>query len=522
MQTSDADVENRAQMLAGRILQNVRTSILLNLRFLESALFRLNPTPARTTIATNGEQLYYGFAYLFEAYKQEGGVLVHAFLHVLMHCIFRHPFVSGLLDADLWNLSTDIAAEVAIDDLDIPMLNPPHSRERDAFLQSLKTKVPNLTAEKLYHYFFIHPGQREKFLSMAPLFHVCDHSIWYSPPETEQSDDTEESRSNAGLNQSETSESSDGADESESAEGGENERGTRTSEGSTDKSENQNSENSADDHATHLPHNDSQSGLPSQTPPRSLPGPRRQQMDEMWQDISRHVQVDMETFSKEPGSEKSNMVQQLQALNRERYDYRTFLRRFAQRREVMKINPDEFDHIFYTYGLKLYDKMPLIEPLEYKEDKRIREFVIIIDTSGSTSGHLVQTFLQKTYNILMTTQTFDSRVTLYIIQCDNTIQDVQKITSEAEFKSFSRNLKIRGHGGTDFRPAFKYVDNLIRKGDLTQLKGILYFTDGYGTYPSKKPAYDAAFVFIRNEYDEPYVPPWAIKLVLDDEDVENI
>ena len=30
----------------------------------------------------------------------------------------------------------------------------------------------------------------------------------------------------------------------------------------------------------------------------------------------------------------------------------------------MKINDDEFDYIFYTYGLKLYEKMPLIEPLE--------------------------------------------------------------------------------------------------------------------------------------------------------------
>ena len=65
----------------------------------------------------------------------------------------------------------------------------------------------------------------------------------------------------------------------------------------------------------------------------------------------------------------------------------------------MKINDDEFDYSFYTYGLQLYEKMPLIEPLEYKEIKAIKEFVIAIDTSGSTSGELVQTFLQKTYII---------------------------------------------------------------------------------------------------------------------------
>ena len=66
----------------------------------------------------------------------------------------------------------------------------------------------------------------------------------------------------------------------------------------------------------------------------------------------------------------------------------------------MRINDDEYDYIFYTYGLRQYKNMPLIEPLEYKEVKRIREFVIAIDTSGSTSGELVQRFMQKTYNIL--------------------------------------------------------------------------------------------------------------------------
>ena len=50
---------------------------------------------------------------------------------------------------------------------------------------------------------------------------------------------------------------------------------------------------------------------------------------------------------------------------------------------MMKLNPDEFDYNFYTYGFALYENMPLIEPLEYREVKRIREFVIAIDTSGS-------------------------------------------------------------------------------------------------------------------------------------------
>ena len=61
--------------------------------------------------------------------------------------------------------------------------------------------------------------------------------------------------------------------------------------------------------------------------------------------------------------------------------------------ETMKVNDEEFDYIFYTYGLKLFKNIPLIEPLEYKEEKRIRDFVVAIDTSGSTSGETVQKFL---------------------------------------------------------------------------------------------------------------------------------
>lgn len=49
---------------------------------------------------------------------------------------------------------------------------------------------------------------------------------------------------------------------------------------------------------------------------------------------------------------------------------------------------------------------------------------------------------------------------------------------------------------------------------------MIYFTDGYGTYPSQKPKYDTAFVFLDEDYVEvPAVPPWAIRLVLSTDDV---
>lgn len=75
-------------------------------------------------------------------------------------------------------------------------------------------------------------------------------------------------------------------------------------------------------------------------------------------------------------------------------------------------------------------------------------------------------------------------------------------------------MKLHGFGGTDFRPVFSYVDELIRKKEFTNLKGMLYFTDGCGIFPQKQPDYHTAFVFVDDDYNNYEVPVWAIKLIL--------
>ena len=238
-----------------------------------------------------------------------------------------------------------------------------------------------------------------------------------------------------------------------------------------------------------------------------------------WREISERIEIDMASFSKGQGKDPGALLQNLREVNRERYDYAAFLKKFAVRGEAMKINDDEFDYIFYTYGLQLYENMPLIEPLEYKEVKRIREFVIAIDTSGSVAGETVQRFVQKTWNILKSSESFFTKINLHIIQCDAKVQEDAKITSQEEFDRYIKSMQIRGLGGTDFRPVFGYVDWLLEKKEFTNLKGLIYFTDGFGTFPERMPPYQAAFVFLSEEINNPEVPPWAVKLVLRDEEI---
>ena len=69
---------------------------------------------------------------------------------------------------------------------------------------------------------------------------------------------------------------------------------------------------------------------------------------------------------------------------------------------------------------------------------------------------------------------------------------------------------------------FEYVEKLKEEKEFTNLKGMIYFTDGFGTFPAKKPDYETAFVFMNNDYNVPDVPPWAIKLIFSDDDIREL
>lgn len=245
-------------------------------------------------------------------------------------------------------------------------------------------------------------------------------------------------------------------------------------------------------------------------------------LNNKWQNISEKTQTEMETFAKDQEEEAGDMVRSLQVENRKKYDYRTFLKQFAVMREELMVDEDSFDYGFYSYGLSVYGNMPLIEPQEWKELKRIQEFVVAIDTSMSCDEKLVQIFLEQTYNILKESESFFRKVRIHLIQCDSKIQSDVIITCEEDLIKYMENLTIKGGGGTDFRPVFEYVDELIRQKYFFDLKGLIYFTDGYGEFPWARPSYDTAFVFLQQDYEDVNVPPWAIKLVLQSEDLEAI
>lgn len=237
-------------------------------------------------------------------------------------------------------------------------------------------------------------------------------------------------------------------------------------------------------------------------------------LQKKWQEIDEKMETDLETMSKEASQKDGDLLGQIKIENHKKQDYRAFLRKFSVLREEMTVDPDSFDYTFYSYGLSLYGNMPLIEPQETKEAVKVEEFAVVVDTSMSCSGELVQKFLQETWAVLSENESFFRKINIHIIQCDEKVQSDQKITCEKELREYMESLTLYGEGGTDFRPAFEYVDELIRKGEFTDLRGLIYFTDGYGIYPRKMPEYQTAFVFMQEDYRDVDVPAWAMKLLI--------
>ena len=474
-------IDDEKQALIKKIAIDIvtlsRNTLFIAMRFLDVALFQfaLNDDTKIKAICTNGEILYYNPGYIIRQYTREKTAVARALLHTVLHFVFKHPFVSANIDRAYWNLAVDITIENIIADCNLSQVTTVKDREQREYLLKLKQALPAITGEKVYRYLQDNNISKAQFDTLNQLFFRDDHSLWYldSVKEEESPDEEKEAKKN--------------------------------------KSD-----------------LDTQNKTGHDAPPdkEKNPGEKPENLDinlkAHWEDISERVKTDLETVSKEWGDKSGAFMQNILDVNRDRYDYAAILKKFAVLGEAMQINDEEFDYGYYTYGLNLYGNIPLIEPLEYKEVKRIKEFVIAVDTSASCAGETVQLFLEKTYSILKQAESFFRRINVHLIQCDAEVQSDYVITSPEDFDDYIKNMQIQGLGGTDFRPVFAHVDRLIQEGVFENLKGLIYFTDGKGVFPASKPAYQTAFVFLNEEVVQPEVPPWAVKLVLRPDDIKEI
>lgn len=246
----------------------------------------------------------------------------------------------------------------------------------------------------------------------------------------------------------------------------------------------------------------------------NLPLEKAKSIRKKWGKIRAHTGQNHYGLSQNAGTAKGMEEEDGILPHKSRYDYRRFLKLFAVPREEAELDTESFDYISYTYGMEYYGNLPFLEPLEYKEGNKLEELVIAIDTSGSCSAKTVQQFLAETYSIFEEKENFFKKMKVFLIQCDCCIQDVAVIHSEEEWKEYSKNVKIHGRAGTDFRPVFRYIEQQRQQKELRNLKALIYFTDGDGIYPTQKPDYETAFVFLKKTKGMDLVPAWSIRLLV--------
>lgn len=524
----DVKLERRRkeEQLARDLIEEARVQLMLKFRFLDLALWRMDLEPLRASmrypIATDAKKVYFDPPRIVARFTASFDEMVRDYLHMVVHCIFRHPFIRDFKNKEAWWLTCDMIAESVILDMCGGRFACEDDQACQAAIDEIKLMVGSLTPAKVYQFLkeAVTVPDGTAYRGVTPsrlnewhdLFERDNHEAWPAsfdeaqkqesnepvPTSDEEPEEPDAARLQSSSDDQEQSETE--PEEVMNIPAQDQENGPDEDDG-TDVAED-GGEDEADSDG-----NDSDPGE----------GEGDSQDEKDWEEIAKQIEMNLETFSKEWGEEASSLVANLRIANRKVYDYSTFLRKFMCINEQMKINDDEFDYIYYTFGMDKYGNTPLIEPLEYKDVKRIRDFVIAIDTSESVNGDLVRRFIEHTFSILKESEDFSTKVNIHVVQCDSKIQSDHKITDLKDVDRMMQNFAVRGFGGTDFRPVFDYVETLRKRGELTEMKGLLYFTDGLGRFPESTPDYDTAFVFMDSgEQDLPPVPPWAMKVVVDE------
>ena len=536
---------NRVELdeMGKRILDASRTELYLSMRFLGPALHSLGWIMDLSTafVGTDAAMIRFNPNYLFQLYVNRPRFLNRTYLHMILHCVFRHMFTAREKeDRELWDLASDIAVDAIIDSMEYRAVAELTPEYRQKWYSRLEEEIHVLTAERIYQYFIERKRNYLEEMQLAQIFAYDDHSFWERMEDEEENPSGENSRQKDSDNSpsGNTDSKNDSENDSENDPGPGNvdpdsKKDSQTGNKENNKEENKekNSEKKArrqrpsgrqdeggnkdSDRRNGDEKNDEKNGEKN-THEKSVRKLKKiENLNRQWKETSERMEAELLASGKEASQDRGSLDRILSISNRRRTDYREFLRKFAILREVTTIDPDSFDYGFYNYGLEVYGNMPLIEENEYREMNRIRTLVIAIDTSASCQEILVQRFLNETAAVLRNIGQFFSSSEVHIIECDEHVQDEIVVRDISDLEKYAESFHVKGGFGTDFRPVFSYIEEKRRTGEIRDMEALMYFTDGMGIYPEKPTDYDTAFVFFNDEeLDDSKVPDWAMKLYI--------
>ena len=426
--------DQESEKNACELFCNARKELLIKHPFSGSMALHLTPyftaDPAMTTSCTDGVTLALDASYFQKISAEERMVVI---AHNVWHCALLHWDRQNQIGNDVFDYAADLEIDLLLQKDHFRFQVLPHDVQWETLsLEQVCDLLPEHIDRKLFW---------DKHLHKNP--HIGGTSEEFPKAEIENNEKNAESKSKKEKNtKSETETETDK----------ETERQGRKKQSTADKG------NKTDEKSS------PKKGNNQENAPIVLPN-RRSMDGEAW----KKIRQECAERCRERGTLPADMEMQFITGEKSTQNWKEILRDYIS----MCIShnrtwiPPNRRHVYRKLYLPGTSRQTRIE------------LIIAIDTSGSTCMFLQQ-FLDELNEIFRSFGEYH----VTIINCDAEISSVKEYSTE-DGEHFTSEYSFSGGGGTDLRPPFKYVNEVLE----IQPECFLYFTDGFGDAPDDPPSY---------------------------------
>lgn len=389
------------------------------------------------TLATDGMHLFYDAGYINSLGDDDKAmnILKGIVAHETFHCAFGHCWRGGDRNEQIWGVACDGVTNY-------------HLKQQGFELPDIAVNIPSagtMSVEDLYAKLMRDQEQKgDKY--GEPL---DDHSKWGKAPESNKGD-SDKSNEQEQEGDGESQGKDKGKSKSQSKDRGKDGIKDNTGDKEIGPAEREKRNEDLRNAARSIFNNEN----------------KTKSLESKWKmNVNRASQM-----AKMQGIDPGSMEELIGDLLEPKLNWREILRNFiiSSAKSNYRIIPPSKKHIHRGVYL----------PSCYGEKVEIG---YAVDTSGSMDIDEIRDGLRELTGIC---QQF-SDWHIHFFQCDAAIQEV------SEFTPYSLEWpdKVKGRGGTDFRPVFDYIDK-----HAINISCLAYFTDGWGTPPTTRPNYPVLWI----------------------------